>query len=198
MVARTRRRALIVATAPDPADELRDRVAARLGDDVELYVVAPTSDLSVLEWLASDEDRKRREAERRAEAAADGAPGRLAYVGPGDPDPLQAIEDALRVFPADEIVLVTRPGEAMTWLEEDALHPLLERFGLPIVHIVDDDVSPGEAQERAKHVPPVVKEIARGESPATPFLAQQVVFVVVAGVALVLIGIAVAVYYGTR
>jgi hypothetical protein len=35
----------------------------------------------------------------------------------GDSDPLLAIEDSLRQFPADEVIVVTRPGES-TWLED--------------------------------------------------------------------------------
>ena len=35
----------------------------------------------------------------------------------GDSDPNVAIEDALRVFPADEIVISTHPAERSRWLE---------------------------------------------------------------------------------
>lgn len=38
----------------------------------------------------------------------------------GDVDPVIAIEDALRTFSADELIIVTRPGEAAARLEEDA------------------------------------------------------------------------------
>lgn len=158
-------------------------------------VVAPASDLSFLQWLMNDEDRARAEAERRARTAAAAAPAPVVAAAPGDVDPLIAIEDALRSFPADEIVLVTRPARSATWLEEEALDPLVERFGRPVRHVVDDDVeldeSPGE-----RRPPPLVREIARGESPWTAFLVQHAVAVVVLGFSLVVIAIALAVYYG--
>ncbi|MGZ4335011.1 MAG: hypothetical protein ACXVRJ_12185 [Gaiellaceae bacterium] len=192
------RRVVVVATAPDPEDELRERVRERLGDDTEVFVIAPASDLSILEWLTSDEDRARAEAQHRAEVAAAAAPGRPAHVGAGDADPLVALDDALRTFPADEIVLVTRPDETRSWLEEDALHPLIERFGLPITHLVDDDAHLTEPSRRARRVPAFVREIARGESPWTAFLVQNVVAITVGAATLMLVALVVAVYYSVR
>ena len=188
-------RVLIVTTAPDPEDELRERLRERL-DDAEVFVVAPTSDVSPLEWLADDVDRVREEAERRAELAAAAAPGKLARVEIGDPDPLVAIEDALRRFPADEIVLVTRPEDEASWLELDALHPLVERFGLPIVHVVDDDAPPGPRWK--SRLQTQVRTLARGDGPWVAFIVQNAVAVAVASVTATLIGVVAAIYFGTR
>ena len=46
----------------------------------------------------------------------------------GDSDPLLAVEDALRTFCADEIIVVTRMGEDASWLEEGAPETIAERF----------------------------------------------------------------------
>jgi hypothetical protein len=46
----------------------------------------------------------------------------------GDSDPLLAVEDALRTFDADEIVVVTRTGKGASWLEENAAETIAERF----------------------------------------------------------------------
>ena len=54
----------------------------------------------------------------------------------GDADPLQAIADALRTFPADEVVIVTHPDDKANWLEKDAGRSAKERFGVPVKHIV--------------------------------------------------------------
>jgi len=131
------RRILVVTTAPDPEDELRERVRLHEGGDAEVLVVAPASDLSFLQWIASDEDRARAEAEQRARKVAELVGAKEARVG--DPDPVIAIEDALRTFPADEVIVVTRPRDAATWLEKDLLNELGKHFGLPVSHIVDDD-----------------------------------------------------------
>jgi hypothetical protein len=150
-VADMTRHLLVVATAPDPSDELLERLSKDAADDdVEIEVVAPASDLSPLQWLVDDDARARQEAERRArEAAAANAPiAKVVDARVGDPDPVTAVADALQTFPADELVVVTRPKDTATWLEKRAIMGELERFGLPVTHLVDDDA--GEvAPERA-------------------------------------------------
>ena len=134
------KRLLVVATAPFEESLLRDRLREHAGPDAEVRVVAPASDLSPLQWLASDEDEARGEAAdiaRSAERAAAPEAGRV-EAEIGDTDPVQAIEDALRQFPADEVLVVTRPGEDAGWLEQDTAEEASERFGVPVTHLVVD------------------------------------------------------------
>jgi len=56
----------------------------------------------------------------------------------GDADPLQAIEDALRAFGADEVIVSTHPPGRSNWLERDVIARARERFDLPITHVVVD------------------------------------------------------------
>ena len=133
------RRILVVTTAPVEGDALRERVREHAaGEEAELRVVATASDLSPLDWLATDEDQARGEAAERAagveDALAPEAEGVEAEVG--DSDPVQAIEDALRTFPADELLLVTRPDDDAGWLEEGAAAEALARFSVPVTHLV--------------------------------------------------------------
>jgi hypothetical protein len=135
------RHILVVTTAPVDGGALRDRVLEHAGNgQTELKVVATASDLSPLDWLANDEDRARAEAESRAvevgRAVAPEADRVEAEVG--DTDPVQAIEDALRTFPADELVLVTRRDDDAGWLEEGAAADAFQRFNLPFTHLVVD------------------------------------------------------------
>ncbi len=51
-------------------------------------------------------------------------------------DPLRAVEDALRTFGADEIVVSTHPPESSNWLEEGVVDRLREFYEIPIVHVV--------------------------------------------------------------
>ena len=53
----------------------------------------------------------------------------------GDSDPVKAIEDALRTFPADEVIVVTRPDDQARWLEEGSGETAQARFRLPITHV---------------------------------------------------------------
>ena len=49
-----------------------------------------------------------------------------------------AIEDALRVFPADEIVISTHPPDRSRWLEHGVVDTAREQIDLPITHVVVD------------------------------------------------------------
>jgi hypothetical protein len=135
------RRLLVVATAPVEHEELRRRVRDHAGDDeADVHVVAPAVDLSPLEWLASDEDEAREEAAGVAREAKQAVEPEAEDVDAevGDTDPLQAIEDALREFPADEVIVVTRPGDEASWLEADAGEEAKRRFRIPVTHLVAD------------------------------------------------------------
>ncbi len=128
---------LVVTTVPVEGAALRERVLRASGEeDAELKIVAPAADVSPLQWLASDEDAAREEAGEVAERAAAGAgPADVVETEVGDPDPVQAIEDALRTFPADEVIVVAPPGEEANWLEKDAGAEARERFGVPVTHL---------------------------------------------------------------
>ena len=131
------RRLLVVTTAAVDDADLREQVRHHTGDEAaELKIVATASKVSPLQWLASDEDSARREAGQVADRAA-GAVEAEASVETeiGDPDPVQAIEDALRTFEADEVIVVTRKGDDANWLEADAGAEARERFGVSITHL---------------------------------------------------------------
>jgi nucleotide-binding universal stress UspA family protein len=132
------KRLLVVATVPVEDSVLRNRVEEHAGSGAEVRIVAPAADLSPLQWLATDEDEAREEAAgiaRSAEEAVQPAAGRV-ETEVGDPDPVRAIEDALRQFAADEVIVVTRPGDEAGWLEKDSAEEASERLGIPVTHLV--------------------------------------------------------------
>lgn len=130
------KRVLVIATSAIPAEEIGSQVATRFGAGSELRVVAPASGLSRIDWLTNAEDDARADAEQRAEELAAALPRDDVAAGVGDTDPLQAIEDALVGFPADEIVVITRPEDETTWLESGTAREARERFELPVTHLV--------------------------------------------------------------
>jgi hypothetical protein len=134
------KRLLVVATTAVEPELLRDRVRDHAGEGAEVRVVAPASDLSPLQWLTTDEDEARLEAAEIAESAERAVEPEATRVETevGDPDPVQAIEDALRQWPAEEILVITRPGDEAGWLEKDSAEEASERFGVPITHLVVD------------------------------------------------------------
>ena len=56
----------------------------------------------------------------------------------GDDDPLQAIDDALRTFAPDELIISTHPEGRSNWLERGVVEHARERFALPVTHVVVD------------------------------------------------------------
>jgi hypothetical protein len=128
---------LVVATAPVESSALREAVRSHGGEGAEIRVVAPASDVSPLQWLANDEDDAREEARGIAAEAAGTVEREAARTEAevGDTDPVQAIEDALRTFPADEVLVVTRSDEDASWLEQDSAEETRERFGVSVTRL---------------------------------------------------------------
>jgi hypothetical protein len=127
---------LVVTTADDPEEAVDSLVREHAGEDAELRVVAPASKISWLDWLTNDEDAARRDAAERAEVASDAAPAAQVEAEVGDVDPLQAIEDALREFPADEVLVVTAPERKAEWLEKGLGELAQRRFSVPVTQLV--------------------------------------------------------------
>jgi hypothetical protein len=125
---------LVVTTTVADEGELRDELA---GAD-EVRVVAPAAKVSRLAWLTGAEDDARAEADRAAQSAAEAALGEADVVV--DPtsqntDAAQDVDDALRTFHPDEVIVVTRSGEESTWLEDEALRKAVEDAGVPVRHL---------------------------------------------------------------
>jgi hypothetical protein len=111
-------------------------VRAHAGEDAETLVVAPASGISRLDWLTNADDDARSDAAERADELAEAAPTDNVESRVGDSDPLKAIEDALRSFPAVELIIVTLPDDDAGWLEKGSAATALNRFSLPVTHLV--------------------------------------------------------------
>lgn len=134
-----RRRILVVANETVAGAALREEILHRGGENAEVLLVTPALNSRLRHWT-SDEDRARAEAQARLDAslAALAAQGVEAEGKVGDDDPLQAIEDALRTFQADELIISTHPPGRSNWLERDLLRVARERYDCPIAHVVVD------------------------------------------------------------
>jgi hypothetical protein len=118
-------------------DEIRDRCRNR---DCSILVVTPALVASRASHWASDVDEAMELARQRMELSliAIEELGLRAKGEIGDSDPNVAIEDALRVFPADEIVISTHPPERSRWLEHGVVERARGQIDLPISHVVVD------------------------------------------------------------
>jgi hypothetical protein len=129
---------LVVVDEACPSPGLCTTIRRRAARErVEAFVIVPARGSSVTQWYV-DEDAARADATSRlrhcvACLAGDGisAAGRLA-----DPDPVQAIGDALHEFAADEILLVTAPQRPSTWLRPSVIDRVRRSVGRPVEHVI--------------------------------------------------------------
>ena len=133
-------RILVVANETVGGEALREQIERRgEGQRSRVLVVSPALNSPLRHW-ASDEDPARAEARRRLDTSLE----RLRQSGieadgkVGDAEPLQAIEDAVRTFGPDEIIISTHPEGRSHWLERGVVSGARERFAVPITHVVVD------------------------------------------------------------
>jgi GABA permease len=133
-------RILVVANETVGGAELLAEIRERSeGRSAQVLVVCPALNSPLRHWV-SDEDQAREAAQARLDESlgAMRAAGLDATGEIGDGDPLQAIEDALRTFRPDELIVSTHPAGRSHWLERGVVEKARERFDLPLTHVVVD------------------------------------------------------------
>jgi hypothetical protein len=135
-------RVLVVANETVGGQALSAEIQNRCkGRSSEILVVVPALTGSRVEHWASDVDAALEEARRRL----DDSLRRMAEAGIrargqiGDHhEPNASLEDALRDFPADEVIISTHPPNRSKWLERGVVERAREEVPLPITHVVVD------------------------------------------------------------
>lgn len=143
------RRVLVVANETVEGEELLGAIGElALSGQTEFLVVSPALNSRLKTWT-SDEDPARAVAQQRLDATL----ARLASVGVeargevGDVDPLVAIEDAMRLFHPDEVVVSTHPEGRSNWLERGVVGAARERYDVPVTHVVVDLAAAEDGEE---------------------------------------------------
>jgi len=108
---------------PEPLREIRPGGTHGRGNEVDLRVAVPAVEANALRHTLGDIDAPRREAEARLGRVLEElhANGIEATGEVGDPDPIQAAQDALLKAPADEIVIFEHEHAQARWFEEGLL-----------------------------------------------------------------------------
>lgn len=103
-------------------------------EGVELRVVVPAVEATALRHTMGDVDEPRVQAEERLERALGEMRGRGIEVSGevGDPDPVQAAQDALLKEPADEVLIFEHCEEQSKWYEEGLLERAQEGIEPPL------------------------------------------------------------------
>jgi hypothetical protein len=133
-------RILVVANETLSGRALRAEISKRgLGGEAHLKVVCPALNSKIKHWT-NEEDEARQQAGQRLQTLLSGlrSEGFDADGDIGDDDPVQAMEDALRRFPANEVIISTHPRGRSNWLERDVVQRAQERFDIPVTHVVVD------------------------------------------------------------
>jgi hypothetical protein len=120
---------LAVVNEAIDADALRSAVGKDAADGAEVLVIAPALNSKLRFWVSDPDpaieraqDVAQESVERMEEEGID------ASGGTGESDPLQAIQDSLATFAADEIVLCTHRAGERNWLEKGVVDDARERF----------------------------------------------------------------------
>jgi GABA permease len=134
------RRVLVVANETVAGEELLSTISTlALSQQTQFRVVCPALN-SRLRTFTSDEDPAREAAQQRLDETL----ARLASVGidahgeVGDGDPLVAVDDAVRTFDPNEIVISTHPLGKSNWLERGVVESIRARYDVPLTHVVVD------------------------------------------------------------
>lgn len=136
----TRRRVLVVANRTLAGEELAAKLRQHGIHDNELRIVAPIL-VSRIHYLASDVDTELAEAHQRLAAALEWAQaeGFHASGKVGDANvAFGAIEDELRQFAADEVLISTYPEGRSNWLETGIVRRLRDELDIPVTHVIVD------------------------------------------------------------
>jgi hypothetical protein len=153
-------RILVVANETVGGRALLQEIERRTrGRQAEVRIVAPALVASPLKHAFGDVDEAREKAKRRLERSLESIRSLgIAVTGDvGDADPNLAIDDDLRTFPADEVIISTHPPERSTWLEKDVVERAQRELSIPITHVVVDAEAHGGAEQvqRVERVTPM-------------------------------------------
>lgn len=172
----------------EPAEQLRRNAG---GDGLEVRVVVPAVEASPLRHTLGDVDEPKEQARRRLEQAlvALRQSGLQVTGEVGDPDPVQAAQDALLKGPADEVLIFEHCDSQTRWYENGLLERAQEAIEPPLRMVVmetgdashADHVVGVEETGRGTVNPHAGREIGGGSY--VPGMTRSDFAVIVAGVA---------------
>jgi hypothetical protein len=140
---------------PEPIEQLQ---TSSNGDGVEVRIVVPAVEANPLHHTLGDIDHPRQLAEQRLERILKTLrDGNVQVSGEvGDPDPVQAAQDALLKAPADEVLIFEHAEGQTEWYENGLYERAQESIEPPLRLIVLE-----QADNRPDHVVDV-EETGRG------------------------------------
>jgi hypothetical protein len=135
------RQLIAVITDTLQGDEpVRELTRSANGEAVEIRLVAPAVEANVLHHTMGDIDEPRAQARKRLEASLRYLQqhGVAARGEVGDPDPVQAAQDALLKAPADEVIFFEHEQGEERWFEGDLFEHAKESLEPPLRMVMLD------------------------------------------------------------
>jgi uncharacterized protein (DUF302 family) len=164
------RRVIAILTDNLHGSEPVEQILANADQDgVDLRVVVPATEASALRHTLGDIDEPKKEAEERLERALQTLRGDGIEVSGevGDPDPVQAAQDALLKSPADEVLIFEHCDEQAKWYEEGLLEKAQEGIEPPLRVVV---VETGDDN----HADHVVEVEETGQGTVNPIADKEI------------------------
>jgi len=142
------RQVLVVLTDTLAEPELIDELQRQLPQgQAQIMVIAPAVEKTPLHHALGDVDTATREARRRLDSSLEELRRRgcsvLGHVG--DADPIVAAEDALREYPADEVLIVAHAEDQARWFEDGLFDRAREQLYPAVRMVVVRHEESGEA-----------------------------------------------------
>ncbi|HEX5982904.1 MAG TPA: hypothetical protein VFY69_01735 [Solirubrobacterales bacterium] len=149
----------------EPLEQLR---ANADGDGLEVRVVVPAVEASPFRHTMGDIDEPKEQAQERLERNLTLLQGKGLEVSGevGDPDPVQAAQDALLKAPADEVLIFEHPEAQQEWYEKGLYERAQESLEPPLRLILlesGDDSTPDRVVDVEETGPGLVNPIADKE-----------------------------------
>ena len=127
-------RVLVIAGGSCTSQEFCDRILHRAaGRPTRAYVITPAEGSGLAKWTGDESGYAGAERDLEATLAALATIGIEAQGRVGAFDPIQAADDGLREFPAEELVFATGSDGA------DVVDLARERYDLHVAHVVVDE-----------------------------------------------------------
>ena len=141
------RRILFVADRACGKQSLCAEVRAHAIPGADVLVVAPVGNEPSHPWITDDaEDDARAEVRLQSSISCLRKHGLHVHGTLGDADPVQAIDDALYRFPAEEIVVCLEARGRKRSRRRDTVERIKERFPLPVSEVVVGPRRPAAAR----------------------------------------------------
>ena len=126
---------IVTGAAVENVAEVPPVIRSLISSASEVLVIAPVLP-GRLQWLASDTDRVRQEADERLEAVLAHvetlAPTAAEMGSVGDETPLSAFADAVRDFRPHHILIALRAADHSAWQERQLVDRVREAFHIPM------------------------------------------------------------------